>query len=195
LNLLSGLGWFYLVKSLVPRFAKIRVHGFQYAALSALALLQLWSAVSYFPYYFTYQNPIMGVREFPLFPYGEGLELAGQYLAAQPNAKDATALVYYSRGCFSYFYSGTTIGFRPYYVDGLHARELLESVHSSDYIVVYYAVQGGIDKYGEFLDALSAVEPIHEIWLDGYKYVIIYQVDQIPEDVLQTFADLKPLPQ
>jgi hypothetical protein len=161
--------------------------------------IQLWSAAAFFPYYFTYQNPILYQykrdESFPLFSYGEGLELAAQYLAGLPNAKDSTALVYYSRGCFSYFYPGQTIGFRPYYVDGLHAQDLLHSISSSDYVVVYYAVQGGIKSYQGYIEALSSVKPIHEVWLDGRKYAIIYQVDQIPESVLQALADLQPLPQ
>ncbi len=189
LNLLAGLGWFHVLKRLAARKT------FQYASLFVLFFAQLWSAVSYFPYYFTYQNPILYQRDFPLFPYGEGLELAGQYLADLPNAKDSTALVYFSRGCFSYFYPGMTVGFRPYYVDGLHAQDLLHSVRSADYLVVYYAVQGGITKYKGYIDALSAVEPIHEVWLDGYKYVVIYQVDTIPDSVFESLVDLKPLPQ
>jgi hypothetical protein len=198
LNLLAGLGWFHIVKGLAVRFVAVRTQGLQHIALFLLLFLQVWSAVSHFPYYFTYQNPILyrynGNKDFPLFAYGEGLELAGQYLAGLPNAKDSTALAYYSRGCFSYFYPGTTLGFRPYYVDGLHAEDLLRSIRSSDYVVVYYAVQGKIEKYREYIEALSSVNPIHEIWLDGRKYVIIYQVDQIPESVLDALANLKPSP-
>jgi hypothetical protein len=199
LNLLAGLGWFNIIQMLVARLATITAQRFQYAALFVLIFLQLWSAAAFFPYYFTYQNPILYQykrnEEFPLFSYGEGLELAAQYLAGLPNAKDSTALVYYSRGCFSYFYPGTTLGFRPYYVDGLHAQDLLHSIRSSEYVVVYYAVQGGITSYHGYIEALSNVKPIHEVWLDGRKYAIIYQVDQIPEVVFQTLADLKPVPQ
>jgi hypothetical protein len=196
LNLLAGLGWFFVIEALVSRFFTTRMRTVQTAAVVVLFLLQVWVVAARFPYYFTYQNPIFyqygSRREFPLFPYGEGLEIAGKYLSGLPDAKNSTALVYYSRGCFSYFYPGTTIGFRPYYVDGLHAKELLDALQSSDYLVIYYAVQGSLKKYGDFLDVLSTVRPIHEIWLDGRKYAVIYQVNQIPESVLSALADLKP---
>jgi hypothetical protein len=199
LNLLAGLGWSNIIQMLVARLATITAQRLQSAVLFSLLFLQLWSAAAFFPYYFTYQNPILYQykrnEEFPLFSYGEGLELAAQYLAGMPNAKDATALVYYSRGCFSYFYPGTTLGFRPYYVDGLHGQDLLHAIRSSDYVVVYYAVQGGIRSYRGYVEALSNVNPIHEVWLDGRKYAIIYQVDQIPDSVLQTLADVGTVPQ
>jgi 4-amino-4-deoxy-L-arabinose transferase-like glycosyltransferase len=190
LNLLAGLGWFYVVKRFSNRPA------FQSAAFLLVLLLQLWSAVSFFPYYYTYENPILSSQRrntgAPLFPYGEGLELAGKYLATLPNAKDSTALVYFSRGCFSYFYPGTTQGFKNYYADGAHPEELLYAINSADYLVVYYALQGHLSKYKGYIEALSSVKPIHEVWLDGRKYVIIYKVDQIPESVRETLKNLKP---
>jgi hypothetical protein len=199
LNLLAGLGWFHLIKDLASRFASFRFQQIQYASLFLLLFFQFWSSALSFPYYFTYENPILSRykrnTDFPLFSYGEGLEFAGQYLAGMPNAKDTTALVYYSRGCFSYFYPGTTYGFKPYYVDGMHAKDLLSSIRSVDYLVVYYAVQGAPGKYEGYIEALSAVEPIHEVWLDGRKYVVIYQVDKISEGVFEALANLKPLPQ
>jgi 4-amino-4-deoxy-L-arabinose transferase-like glycosyltransferase len=198
LNLLAGLGWFHIIRILVAHFATLTAQRIQYTVLSIFLFLQFWSAIAFFPYYFTYQNPILYQykrnENFPLFPYGEGLELAAQYLAGLPNAKESTALVYYSRGCFSYFYPGMTTSFRPYFVDGRHAQDLIHSIRSSDYVVVYYAVQGGIPSYKGYTEALSEVNPIHEVWLDGRKYVIIYQVDQIPERVLEVLANLKPVP-
>jgi hypothetical protein len=217
LNLFAGLGWFYFIQRLtfqkwdadergktriesvfqkIPRssaFIRVLYKFFQPAALFVALFLQLSSAMTYYPYYFTYQSFGRGAA-FPSFPYGEGLELAGQYLAKQPNAKDSTALVYYSRGCFSYFYPGLTNGFRPYYVDGAHSQDLLREIKSADYLVVYYAAQGQLDKYAGYIEALSAVKPIHEVWLNGRKYVIIYQVDSIPDSVFEALANLKPLP-
>jgi hypothetical protein len=199
LNLLAGLGWFYFIKVLASRFAVFRFQQIQYASLFLLLFFQFWSSASSFPYYFTYENPILyrykRNTDFPLFSYGEGLELAAKYLAGLPNAKNSAALVYYSRGCFSYFYPGTTYGFRPYYVDGMHAKDLLNSIRSVDYLVVYNAVQGAPGKYEDYIEALSGAEPIHEVWLDGRKYASIYQVDKIPESVFEALANLKSSPQ
>ncbi len=194
LNLLAGLGWFHVFKRIMDRFASVRIQQFQYAGLFLLLSLQIWSAASFFPYYFTYQNPLYYEtakdRAFPQFAYGEGLELAAQYLAGLPNASESTALSYYGRGCFSYYYPGTTIGFRPFWIDGDHAEDLLNSIQSADYLVVYHANQGQLDKYQNYLDVLSSVDPIQVIWLDGMKYVIIYKVDDLTESIYEALSNL-----
>ncbi len=198
LNILAGLGWLYVLKQISNRFAA-RSQQFQYAGFAVLAILQLWSAVSFYPYYYTYENPILAHYKrdasFPLFPYGEGLEFAGQYLASLPDAKNSTALVYYSRGSFSYYYPGITTGFKPYYIDGVHADDLLHAIKSANYLVVYYAMQGQPGKYRPYINALSGAKPIHEVWIDGRKYVIIYKVDEIPQSVFDALAKLPSAPQ
>ena len=47
-----------------------------------------------------YQDPDLG--------YGEGLELAGAYLAAKPDAANLKAMSWYAAGPFSYYFPGTT---------------------------------------------------------------------------------------
>lgn len=193
LNLLAGLGWFYVFHWITSRVSA-RQAQLQYTGLVAVLLLQVWSAMSFFPYYFTYRNPILHLAgwygDHPQKPYGEGLEFAAHYLAGLPAATDSTALVYYSRGCFSYFYPGKSVSFRPYYVDGAHAIDLLSNIQSADYLVVYYANQGGMEKYQAYLNVLSAVEPMHVIWMDGYEYVRIYKVDSFPPEIFGELADL-----
>lgn len=191
LNLLAGLGWINLIQWLGRRFSWAYL---QYAGLSIVLILQVWSAFSFFPYYYTYRNPITQSlgwnRDFPQFPYGEGLELAARYLAEMPDAQKETAFSYYHRGCFSYFYPGTTTAFRPYYTDGYHNEDLMHHIRTADYIVIYYANQGGLEKYREYLEILARVEPLHVIWLDGYEYVRIYKVDSLPVEILDALANL-----
>lgn len=191
LNLLAGLGWFNFIQWFGDRFSWVH---WQYAALSIVLTLQVWSAISFFPYYYTYRNPILysigWYRNFPQFPYGEGLELAAQYLAEMPDADNETAFSYYHRGCFSYFYPGTTTAFRPYYTDGNHNEDLMNYVQTADYIVVYYANQGQMEKYWEYLGILAQSEPLHVIWIDGYEYVRIYKVEYLPVEVLEALENL-----
>ena len=75
-------------------------------------------------------------------------------------------------------------------MDGEHAEDLLNFVKNADYLVVYYANQGRSEKYGAYLDILSRVEPMHEIWMDGYKYIQIYQVDTFPPELFEALANL-----
>jgi hypothetical protein len=193
LNLLSGLGWYYAFQWLSLRLNSNQLQT-QYAGLSVIVLLQIWSALSFFPYYYTYRNPILHsagwYNDFPQKPYGEGLEFAAQYLATLPNADESTALVYYSRGCFSYYYPGRSVSFRPYYIDGLHEIDLLRNIDEADYLVVYYANQIQMAKYHPFINILSTIEPIHVIWMDGYEYVRIYEIDAFTPEMLKAFADL-----
>jgi len=189
LNMLAALGWFYVIKWLADHFATVRKEQIQYASLFLLVVGQAWSAFSFYPYYFPYRNPILytaGMNaQFPQKPYGEGLELAAQYLGGLPNAKDSVALTYYARGCFSYFYPGETIRFKPYYVDAGYETEFVKAIHSADYLVLYYANQGASAKYAPLFEALSVVKPLHEIWMDGYKYVVIYEVNALPPSVFE----------
>ena len=193
LNLLAALGWLHAFQWTASHFSARSLQT-QYAGLIVVLLLQIWSAVSFFPYYFTYRNPILQTAgwysKYPQKPYGEGLELAADYLAQIPNANDSTALVYYSRGCFSYYYPGKSVSFRPYYVDGDHAEDLLRNLEEADYLVVYYANQVQLRKYDAYLNILSTIEPIHVIWMDGYEYVRIYKMDSFTPEILKALADL-----
>ena len=191
-NFLAGLGWYYFIQWFSNLYSW--KENFRYGCLSFLLILQIWSGLSYYPYYFTYRNPISYAlgenRDYPQFPYGEGLELAARYLSALPGAEDATAFVYYSRGCFSYYYPGRSISFRPYYVDGEHATDLLSNLQNADFLVVYTANQGKLEKYHSYLNILSKLEPIHEIYMDDYIYVQIYDVDSMPQEIFDALADL-----
>lgn len=191
LNVLAGLGWFYAVKWLADRSQR---QSLQYVFLGLVMMFQAGSALVYYPYYFTYRNPILYAAgwhtDTPEFPYGEGLELAARYLASLPDAEETAALVYYSRGCFSYYYPGESISFRPYYIDGDHAEDLIGNIQASKYLVVYYANQYRLEKYHPYLKILETVDPIHVIWLNGYEYVRTYDISTFTPEMYEALADL-----
>ncbi len=191
LNITAGFGWFHFLTWLAE---KIKLTKWRTIPIAVILIVQMWSALSYFPYYYTYRNPIlysMGwYNKYPQFPYCEGLEKAAAYLAQLPGAEEATAFVYYPRGCFSYFFPGETTAFRPYYIDGNHNEDLLNYLTSADYLVVYYANQIQLSKYHPFLDILSTQQPIYEVWMNDYKYVQIYKVDSLPPEIFEALADL-----
>lgn len=191
LNLLAGLGWFNALRWLAERIPA-REKLIQVAGLSLLAIAQASSALSFYPYYYTYRNPILYAAgwyaEYPQMPYGEGLELAAQYLAALPDAKDSVALAYYARGCFSFYYPGETTRFKPYYVDDGHEADLVNEIRSADYLVLYDANQRAMEKYAALYNAFERVAPVHEIWMDGYPYVTIYRVAEFSPAVFETLG-------
>ncbi len=192
LNIISALGWCFLILWLGQRIGEPRRLQIQYLLGLLLCGFQMWSALSFYPYYFTYRNPILysmgAYREFPQKPYGEGLEQAAAYLAGLPGAKDSVALTYYARGCFSFFYPGETTRFKPYYVDDGYEGEFSQALQSADYLVVYYAAQIQSDRYDSFFEALSEVTPLHEVWLNDYKYVIVYDLHALPQSTLQALT-------
>ena len=192
-NLLAALGWISALGWLAKRFPLKSVQ-IQYLGFVLVLGLQVGSALSFFPYYFTYRNPMLHAAgwysEYPQKPYGEALEIAAQFLAQQPDAAQSTVFAYYSRGCFSYFYPGESISFRPYYIDGEHAEDLLGNLRASDYLVVYYANQIQMEKYHSFINILERVEPFHVIWMDGYEYVRIYKVDTLPAEIFEALGKL-----
>ncbi|MCZ2126223.1 MAG: glycosyltransferase family 39 protein [Anaerolineales bacterium] len=194
LNLLAGLGWFALTQWVANRFPPKKMI-VQYALLVIVLSAQAASAIKEYPYYFTYRNPILAAagsyEKFPHFPYCEGLELAAQYLANLPDAKDSTAFSYYGRGCFSYYYPGSVIGYRPYYSDGDHTDDLLTNLRASQYLVVYYANQGQLAHHQNFIHALEKAKPFHVIWLNGYEYVRIYKVSELGPEIYDALSHLK----
>lgn len=194
LNLLAGLGWLHFAQWLVARLPSKKTIA-QYGLPAVVMLAQVTSALMNYPYYFTYRNPILAAagwyKEFPHFPYCEGLELAAHYLADLPDAENATVFSYYSRGCVSYYYPGPTISYRPYYSDGEHTEDLLNNLRASEYLIVYYANQGQLAHHQNFVNAMSKAEPFHVVWLNGYEYVRIYKVDDLEPEIYEALSNLK----
>ena len=205
-NLLAGLGWFHFAEWLKSRAQggvlaagdggkSAYINIWQYGLLSVVMLYQVGSAITNYPYYFTYRNPVLAAAgwysEFPHFPYCEGLETAAHFLASLPDAENATVFSYYSRGCVSYYYPGPTISYRPYYSDGEHTEDLLNNLRASEYLIVYYANQGQLAHHLNFVNAMAKAEPFHVVWLNGYEYVRIYKVDDLGPEIYEALAHLK----
>lgn len=150
----------------------------------AAVLLQAASAAPYFPYYYTYYNPAMEAlqpgRQNPSFGYGEGLELAAQYLAQKPNAANSSVVAFYGRGAFSFFYPGKTEQLKPVYADKENLPDLIRAVEGSQYIVLYYELEHERNSPANVMQALSGVRPEKSIWMNGIEYIRIYRVDALP---------------
>ena len=162
--------------------------------LGAAVVFQAASALRFYPYFYTYFNPIMeaqqaGVQD-PNFGYGEGLDLAAAYLAQKPNASKSTAMAFYGRGPFSFFYPGTTEPLKTVYADAENVPQLLQILNRSNYLVIYYALEKGRNSPANVMQALQGIEPEKTIWLDGIEYVRIYALQGMPPEF---FTRLDPL--
>ena len=104
--------------------------------------LQLASALSAYPYYISYYNPLVeglqpGIQNPTLNEtgYGVGLDQAAAYLAAKPDAKDLVVLSAHGLGSFSYYFPGRTVAMNDF---SMSDPQIAEIVPDTDYVVVDY---------------------------------------------------------
>src|SRR5690606_33509450 len=113
LELTAGAGWGAAL--LWARERAIRKGTLRYLPLFAGSLVaaQAALALSTYPYFLSYYNPMMGgsarAPEEMMIGWGEGADQAGRYLDAKPDAADLVAASGYTNGPFSYFFRGRTL--------------------------------------------------------------------------------------
>jgi 4-amino-4-deoxy-L-arabinose transferase-like glycosyltransferase len=162
------------------------------SVLVGAVLIQAVSALAFFPYYYIYFNPIMEAaqagRQNPSFGYGEGLDLAAAYLNQQPDAANSTVMAFYGRGPFSFFYPGRTEQLKPVYADAENVPQLVQTLHASQYLVLYYELEKERESPANVMHALADVAPQKSIWLNDIEYIRIYRVDALPADFYARLA-------
>lgn len=179
-DLVAGLGWMYAL-SLWHNQSQLsgRINLFV-PLMTALLILQTVSSLSFFPYYYTYKNPLL--TQGGVHGYGEGLDQAAKYLSQKPNPEELKVLSYAARGCFSYFFPGEVellkIGFDP--SDNL---PFVEDIEKADYLVLYPVVQNNKPDGHSLLQLLQNVSPEHLVFVDGVETARIYKIASIPPDI------------
>ncbi len=173
LLLTAGLGWYALTAWLQSRFARLHGWGTQAAVIGLVAALQLAGALPHFPYYLSYYNPLLGggkkAPQVMLVGWGEGLDLAADYLNQKPGAEDMTVLSSISYGSTSFFFEGRSEQmFRFDHKLSAEKREILDEV---DYALVYV---NGWQRTTPELDFFTGAVPEKVITLNGIDYVRIY---------------------
>lgn len=185
LDIIAAAGYVYAATWIADRvpasFGRLAIP----AVAGVAVVLQAASALSFFPYYYTYYNPVMEAwlpgRDNPNFGYGEGLDLAAFYLAEKPDAARTTVVAFYGRGAFSYFYPGATKELKPVYANMENVPQLIDVIHGSQYVVLYYELEHERNSPANVMQALDSVQPEKSIWLNGIEYIRIYRVDQLPQ--------------
>ncbi|HTP00786.1 MAG TPA: glycosyltransferase family 39 protein [Anaerolineales bacterium] len=184
LDIIAAAGYIYAANWLAQRFPRTG-HWAVPAVASVAVLLQAASALPFFPYYYTYFNPVMAAGNpgghTPNYGYGEGLELAADYLSKQPDAAGSTAVVFYGRGAFSYFYPGRTEQLKAVYADSENVPQLIDVLHGSRYVVLYYALEHQRNSPANVMQALESIQPLKSIWMNGIEYIRIYDVRDLPQ--------------
>jgi len=128
--------------------------------------LQATSLLSLHPHYLSYTNPItQSFFSQRRLGWGEGLDLAAQYLNQLPNATSLTAATYYPNEFANYF-SGHTIA----------AHQHDEG--NVDYVIIYRAMfeRGPAAWETDVTNHYRQQQPVKTITLDGLPMVWIYKL-------------------
>ncbi len=142
---------------------------FNLLLFSLVVIIQIITVLPHHPYYYTYFNPLFGggqtaARTLRL-GWGEGMDLVGEYLAAQPNSRDLVVGTRFTHNMPAF--KGNPISLNP---DGRWTQ--------ADIIVLYiHQVQRGIDPTPEFLDYFqNHRQPEKVVTLAGIDYAWIYPI-------------------
>lgn len=144
------------------------------ALLLFVGVLGLWQAAEIarlHPYVHAYRNPLFrSVALHRPMGWGEGLDLAAEYLNAKPNAERLLVASYYE-GPFDYRFNGQVTSAERL------AKETPEEI-GADYVVLYRTMVGRAPDRWEtkVLQQFAGVKPEKTIVLNGEVYVWIYRV-------------------
>jgi len=190
MDAIAALGWCALLGWLGMKWetgARLKV---EMGGAVLLIGLQLASALIYYPYYYTYQNPIWArvTGTTLLSDYGEGFEHAAAYLAQKPNAKSLSAFAFRARGPFSYFFPGKTIILNPLFIEEPRMVSMFERLKQADYLVVNDALGIRTERTALFAQQLKDVKPEHDIYIDGTYTIHIYRVADLPPSFYETLS-------
>lgn len=173
LTLVAGLGWAALAGWLAGRWAWLRRMKGQWVLLTLVVLAQLACALPHFPYYLSYYNPLLGgaarAPQVMMIGWGEGLDLAAEYLNQKAGAEDMVVLSSIAYGSTSFFFEGQAE--QMFRFDHNLSAEKRQILHDVDYALVYV---NGWQRTTPELDFFAGAQPEHVVWLNGLEYVRIY---------------------
>ncbi|MFN2140498.1 MAG: ArnT family glycosyltransferase [Candidatus Promineifilaceae bacterium] len=175
LYVVAAAGWVGLARRLSFHFS---VSSLAYLVLALVAIWQLQSFVSVYPYPLSYYNPLLGggsrAPQVMQVGWGEGLDAAGRYLSDKagsrsPASEKMTVASWY-RSALAYYFNGDTISINADVTPGE-----LEAIHAADYAVIYLH-QWQRNLPADLLEEFAARTPEHTIEINGMEYARIYDL-------------------
>ena len=176
LNLVSGISMTWLIEW-AARYIRGKLRfALTGAILFGFVVAQAALALTVFPYFFSYYNPLLGgaqrAAKVMQIGWGEGLDQAARYINDKPNSDQLWVIAWYGNGPFSYFSKSKV---RPLDVDHHWSTEDWDQYNKSDYAVIYIH-EWQRDIPSEVLDRLRNLIPEYSVWIDGLEYVRIYKI-------------------
>jgi hypothetical protein len=146
--------------------------------IASLAFAHLVGMLTTFPYYTTYYTPLLGPKavDWIQVGYGEGLEVAADYLNHKPNAESLKVLSWYGTEVMGPRFRGTTWQPQAVYGDFVVTPQNLHfpSFLTADYVVTYInEVQRGLPD-PRIMAYFQSRRPEMEVWLVGLRYAAVY---------------------
>lgn len=176
MDLIAGLGLIRAWDLMAARFRSLGSPAGTWSVLGLFIAIQLGSALTAYPYYISYYDPVVealepGIQNPTLngTGYGIGLDRAARYLSQKPDARDLVALSANGLGSFSYYFTGTTVPMNDFVMSD---PQIAEIVKGCDYVVVDYYNQ----KRKNLVQDLEGIQPEQTIWINGIDFLRIYKV-------------------
>lgn len=179
LDLVAGVGWVAAITWVRGNWASPLTQFAAPTVLVAVTAVQMIGAVSSFPYYFSYYNPMLGgttkAPDVMMIGWGEGLDQAARFLNSQPDLADQQVATGVWSTTFSYYYRGTVVPsrFEP-------GAGVAEDWTNSDYYVLYINEKQRGKIPPELITYLDTLEPAKVIHINGLDYVYIYDIRDVP---------------
>ncbi|MFN8412893.1 MAG: glycosyltransferase family 39 protein [Anaerolineales bacterium] len=188
MDAIVALGWCALLGWLGTKWEK--ANQLQVWAGAALIFFQLMSAISFYPYYYTYGNPIIAMitGQEAVSDYGEGFEQAALYLSQKPNAASLKVLSFRGRGPFSYFFPGQTIILNPLFIEEPNMGSMRERLAQADYLVINAALGPRTERTKLFVSGLDGVVPEDVINIKGVSTIYIYKISDLPPSFYENMS-------
>jgi hypothetical protein len=180
LDFLAAVGWLGLIELLLHpfifKFFKDALPKTQFTHLLDRYIVSLFSiflilgqvipTFTYYPYYLTYFNPLLGgptrAAQTTLMGWGEGMEQVAAYLNTKPNADTLYVASTPSQTLLPYF-AGTGENF---YTNDIAFR--------ADYVVLYLAQMQRLAPSPEIVNYFQAQQPEEVITIKNISYAKIY---------------------
>jgi hypothetical protein len=193
LDVIAALGWGALLGWVQTKWAGIHSGLGRWLIMGGSVLLvsfQLSGAFSFYPYYYTYSNPIWAsiIGRLPMSDYGEGFEKAAAYLAQKPDAETLSIYAYRARGPFSYFFPGRTIILNPLFVEEPGMVSMFERLKEADYLVINDAFGLRTERTALFAGQLIDIQPEQSFYIKGAYTIRIYRVADLPTSFYETLS-------
>jgi 4-amino-4-deoxy-L-arabinose transferase-like glycosyltransferase len=169
LNLLAAAGWvglMALARSYLKGYRALTRLPLRLAVYFLLLLLHFVPVVTFYPYYLSYFNPLLGgpgrAAQTTLMGWGEGMEQAAAYLNTKPNATRLYVASTPSQTLLPYFV-GTGENF---YTNDIAFR--------ADYVVIYLSQRQRLAPSPEIVRYFQAQSPEKVITIQNVTYAQIY---------------------